>query len=104
MDGDSSVLFPFGFGLSYATFRYSPPTLNASAARANATVTASVTVLNNGTVDGAAVVQVYAGAAAATPRGTARNQRKLVGFTKLRVGAGQRAVAVVPIQTNDLAR
>jgi hypothetical protein len=36
--------------------------------------------------------------------GVTRNERVLVGFTKIRLDAGERAVATVEVETNDLGR
>tara|TARA_B110001452_G_scaffold56973_1_gene44188 strand:+ start:76 stop:2610 length:2535 start_codon:yes stop_codon:yes gene_type:complete len=104
VDGPSSVLFPFGFGLSYAAFKYAPPTLAMQASRAGETVLISVTVRNDGPVDAATVVQIYAGAPVGTPRGITRNQRALVGYTKLKLRVNETRIAEVAIETEDLAR
>jgi beta-glucosidase len=52
------VSYPFGHGLSYTTFAYSPLRLDRSEVNADGTVTASVDVTNTGTVAGAQVVQL----------------------------------------------
>ena len=103
-DGNSGVLWPFGFGLSYASFNFSRPSLSASRATANSSIEVSVTVLNTAAVAGATVVQIYAGASPGMTPGVTRNERVLVGFTKIRLGAGEQAVATVEVETNDLGR
>ena len=103
-DGPSSVLFPFGFGLSYATFKYAPPALATQASRAGETVIVSVTVRNEGPVDASTVVQIYAATPVGTPRGVTRNQRALVGYTKLKLGVNETRTAEVAVETDDLAR
>ena len=55
-------------------------------------------------VDAATVVQIYAGAPAGTPRGITRNQRALVGYTKLKLRVNETRIADVAIETEDLAR
>ena len=52
-------LYPFGYGLSYTTFRYSDLVLPQSAVNAGDPVAADVTVSNTGKVAGDEVVQLY---------------------------------------------
>ena len=54
-DYDSAVMYPFGYGLSYATFEQSLDSVTVS----GATVTAQVTVTNTGAAAGKDVVQLY---------------------------------------------
>ena len=59
LDVPNDALFPFGYGLSYTTFSYSPLTLSSNAMTATGSITASVTVTNTGSCAGAEVVQLY---------------------------------------------
>ncbi|MCL2229885.1 MAG: glycoside hydrolase family 3 C-terminal domain-containing protein [Treponema sp.] len=52
-------LYPFGFGLSYTTFRFDSIELSAPEISAGGKVTASVTVTNTGKIDADEVVQIY---------------------------------------------
>jgi beta-glucosidase len=52
-------LYPFGYGLSYATFKYSDLSVPTKAVVAGQPVSAGVTVTNAGKVAGDEVVQVY---------------------------------------------
>jgi beta-glucosidase len=52
-------LFPFGFGLSYTTFRYDHVTVQPPAASSGADIQVSVDVTNTGTREGDEVVQLY---------------------------------------------
>ena len=52
-------LYPFGYGLSYTTFKYSDLTVPAQAVAAGQPVGADVTVTNTGKVAGDEVVQLY---------------------------------------------
>ena len=52
-------LYPFGYGLSYTTFRYSGLTCRMSSVDAGEPVAATVTVTNTGKVAGDEVVQLY---------------------------------------------
>jgi beta-glucosidase len=69
-------LFPFGYGLSYTSFRYS-----ALSVRGGRALGAAFTVTNTGSRAGLATAQVYA----APPRGT----RRLIGFKKVELEPGQ---------------
>jgi beta-glucosidase len=53
------ALYPFGFGLSYTTFKYSDLKLSKPTVDANRSVKAEVTVANTGKVKGDEVVQLY---------------------------------------------
>jgi beta-glucosidase len=52
-------LYPFGFGLSYASITYGPLTLDRSAVIRNESVTAKVNVVNRGNAGAEEVVQLY---------------------------------------------
>lgn len=52
-------LFPFGYGLSYTTFRYGSPALDKDAVAPGESLTLTVPVTNTGKRDGEEVVQVY---------------------------------------------
>jgi beta-glucosidase len=52
-------LYPFGYGLSYTTFKYSDLSLPAAGVAAGQPVAADVTVTNTGKVAGDEAVQVY---------------------------------------------
>lgn len=71
-------LYPFGFGLSYAAFRYSGLTVTGGK-----TLTASFTVTNLSNVEGTDTPQVYLTAA---PK---RTQQRLVGWRKLTLKPGE---------------
>ena len=59
LDVPNDPLFPFGYGLSYTTFEYSPLTLSSDAMSANGSITATVTVTNTGSIEGTEIVQLY---------------------------------------------
>jgi beta-glucosidase len=73
-------LFPFGYGLSYTTFRFSKLVV-----QGGATLTASYDVTNGGTRAGKAVAQVYA----EPPQGAAREVRRLIGWSKVELKPGE---------------
>lgn len=91
--------FPFGFGLSYTTFQYSNLSLSASSVGATDKITASVSVTNNGTRDGAEVVQLYVKDMLASV--DVPNIR-LKGFEKVLIPAGETVDVDIPLDVGDL--
>lgn len=59
LDVDNDALYPFGYGLSYTTFRFSDITLDRSSIGMDNELVASVTVTNTGDRAGSEVVQLY---------------------------------------------
>jgi len=78
-------LYPFGFGLSYTTFRFANLTAPASAA-SGATVPVSFDVTNSGSVEGAEVAQLYVSDPSSKAQ---RPERELKGFAKVRLAPGE---------------
>lgn len=77
-------LFPFGYGLSYTTFRYSG--LHVRRARgAKCGFRAGLDVTNTGKVAGADVVEVYL----SYPKSAGEPERILRGFTRIALSPGQ---------------
>jgi beta-glucosidase len=77
-------LFPFGFGLSYTTFKFSKLEVPASAA-SGSTVSVSFDVTNTGKVAGAEVAQLYVSDPSAQ---VDRPERELKGFAKVLLAPG----------------
>lgn len=59
LDVDNEPLYPFGYGLSYTTFSYSPVALSSSTMKRDGSIKASVNVTNTGTREASEVVQLY---------------------------------------------
>lgn len=78
-------LFPFGFGLSYTTFRFSHLEAPKTAA-AGSTVTVSFDVTNTGKMAGAEVAQLYVSDPSAKAD---RPERELKGFEKVNLAPGE---------------
>lgn len=91
--------FPFGFGLSYTTFEYSNVTLSSSSVSATANITATVSVTNNGTVDGTEVVQLYVKDMVSS---VVVPNILLKGFEKVLIPAGQTTQVSIPLSISDL--
>jgi len=85
-------LFPFGFGLSYTTFDQGDLRL-----AAGKVITASFTVADTGPRDGADVAQLYLVDAAG------KAERRLVGFQKVALKAGERRAVSLTIDPRLLA-
>nr|WP_321222237.1 beta-glucosidase BglX [uncultured Psychroserpens sp.] len=58
-DAPKTALYPFGFGLSYTTFKYGGLTSDKSIIKSNESLTVTVDVTNTGKVAGEEVVQLY---------------------------------------------
>jgi len=78
-------LFPFGFGLSYTTFKFANLKVPASA-KSGSTVDVSFDVSNTGSVAGAEVAQLYVSDPSAQAD---RPERELKGFAKVRLDPGE---------------
>lgn len=77
-------LFPFGYGLSYTTFRYGNLSVSPVATRTG-DVSVGVDVTNTGSRAGADVAQVYVSA----PAAAGEPPRRLAGFQKVSLRPGQ---------------
>jgi beta-glucosidase len=93
-DEESTPLFPFGFGLSYARFAYSDLTLDRQTLPVDETLTATVTVTNTSDRDADEVVQLYLH----QRHGTAsRPVRELKGFRRVHLKAGTAQTLEFPV-------
>ena len=87
LDSPVTPLYPFGYGLSYTTFRLSDLRLSAPDIKANGRLTVGVNVENTGTRAGDEVVQVYVTDVAAS---VSRPVKQLRGFERVTLRAGER--------------
>ena len=80
------VAFPFGHGLSYTTFTTAAPSVALTAGK----YVVKATVTNTGSVPGAEVVQAYLSLpAGASSVGAPQPPKRLVGFQKVELAAGE---------------
>ena len=86
LDVPNEPLFPFGYGLSYTTFNYSPMTLSSNSISASGSIQASVTVTNTGSREGAEVVQLYIRDLVGS---IARPVQELKGFERINLKPGE---------------
>ena len=80
-------LYPFGYGLSYTSYRFSPVALSTGSINRNQTLTASATITNTADRAGTEVVQLYI-RDVASPMGV-RPVRQLAGFQRIDLKPGQ---------------
>jgi beta-glucosidase len=99
LDVSNDPVYPFGYGMSYTSFGYSPVKLSTSSAKGNQTVTASVTVTNTGSVEGKEVVQLYIRDIIGS---ITRPVEELKGFQKIDLKAGESKTVSFNITTADL--
>ena len=90
-------LFPFGFGLSYATFSMTNAKVVSNLTSSGRNFTVNVDVTNTGAVAGAEVAQVYLG----LPATTGEPPKRLVGWRKVFLQPGARQTVTVQVDEND---
>jgi beta-glucosidase len=99
LDIPNEPLYPFGFGLSYTNFSYSPITLSANQLSPGKTITASVTITNNGKYDGMETVQLYLRDMVGS---IARPLKEQKGFKQIQLRAGESKPVTFTISSDDL--
>lgn len=99
LDVSNDPVYPFGYGLSYTQFTYSPLQLSSQSLKGNQTLTASVTLTNSGRYDGEEVVQLYIRDLVGS---NARPVKELKGFQKIALKAGASKQVQFNITTADL--
>jgi beta-glucosidase len=96
----NTPLYPFGYGLSYTSFAYSPVQVTKTKISQGETLTASVTVTNSGARDGEEVVQLYIRDLVGS---VTRPVKELKGFQKIALKKGQSRKVSFEIGTDDLS-
>lgn len=86
IDIDNYPLYPFGYGLSYTTFKYGPLQLDATSMTADGQIKVTVPVTNTGSRDADEVVQLYLHDVAAS---IARPVKELKDFARISLRAGE---------------
>jgi beta-glucosidase len=88
-------LYPFGYGLSYTTFRYS----GISVRRTGGGATVTLTVTNTGNRAGADVPQVYVG----DPPAVGEPPEQLEGFQRVSLSPDQSTTVSIPVAARSFA-
>ena len=100
LDVRNDALYPFGYGLSYTTFRYGDVRLSSGEMTRNGRVEARVTVTNTGSRDADEVVQLYIRDVQAS---VSRPVKELKGFQRIRLKAGESREVTFPVTRRELS-
>jgi beta-glucosidase len=93
-------LYPFGFGLSYTTFKYSNLKTSAPQVAKGGAITVSVDVTNTGGRAGDAVIQLYVKHLQSK---VARPREELKGFLRVTIQPNETKTAQIPLMAPTLA-
>jgi beta-glucosidase len=99
LDQSATPLFPFGYGLTYTTFRYSNLEVKSASIAPNGTLGVSADVENTGKREGTEVVQLYVHDRVAP---TSRPVRELKGFQRVALAPGEHKRVEFAVNANDL--
>lgn len=97
---DKKPLFPFGYGLSYTTFKFEDLKLSAKTLAPGGTLQASVRITNTGTRSGRETVQLYVRDVASSIERPAKELRH---FAKVELAAGETRTVTLTVGWDDLA-
>lgn len=99
LDIDNDPLYPFGYGLSYTTFRYGDLQLSNNSMNEKGKITASVTVTNTGNYDADEIVQMYIRDMVGS---VARPVKELRGFERIHLKKGESRTVSFDITAEQL--
>lgn len=97
---ESTPLYPFGFGLSYTTYKYSDLQLSSQKIAADGTVNASVKITNTGSRDGDEIVQLYIRDVYSS---VTRPVKELKAFARVSLKAGETKTVTFKITPDKLS-
>ncbi len=98
--GQSTPLYPFGYGLSYTTYKYSDLRLSAATVSPDDSLKATVTITNTGDRDGVEIAQMYLRDCVSS---VARPVKELKGFERVALRAGESKDVTFDITPDRLA-
>ncbi|WP_074409762.1 MULTISPECIES: glycoside hydrolase family 3 N-terminal domain-containing protein [Aquimarina] len=99
LDVDNSPLFPFGYGLSYTTFKYSDVTLDSNVLTPNSKIKITASITNTGNYDGEEIAQLYIKDRFGS---ITRPVKELKGFKKVFLKKGETKTIEFILTANDL--
>ncbi len=99
LDLPNTPLYPFGYGLSYTTYKYSNFNLDKPYFNFNDSIHVSATVTNTGKRDGEEVVQLYIHDVTGS---LTRPVKELKGFRKIFLKAGESKTVTFTLHASDL--
>jgi len=100
LDAGDSPLFPFGFGLSYTTFKYSEVKVSKKTISKGNALNVTCTITNTGKREGKEVAQFYIRDVVGS---LARPVRELKGFQKINLKAGETKTVNFTLNDDQLA-
>lgn len=92
-------LFPFGYGLSYTSFKYGKPVVSAKEMKKGETIEVKCSVSNVGKIAGKEIVQLYIGDEKCS---VLRPVKELKDFCKIELNPGEEKVVSFTIEEEDL--
>ena len=98
-DLSSKPLYPFGYGLSYTTFKFANLTLSNSSIKPGDSTQVSVEVTNTGSIPGDTVTQVYIHQRYGS---ASRPVRELKGFERISLQPGETRTLKFPLGKDEL--
>lgn len=100
LDSGNTPLFPFGFGLTYTTFKYSEPRLSSDTLAFGDSLTVNVDITNTGTQTAREIAQLYVRDCVAS---IGRPVRELKGFQSVTLAPGETRTLTFILTPADLA-
>lgn len=97
---NGTPLYPFGYGLSYTTFKYDSLKTSAAKLKKDGVVTVSITVTNTGNREGDEVVQLYAKHLNSKVQ---RPKEELKGFQRITLKPDESKTVSIPLDAKNLA-
>ena len=100
MDVGAQPLYPFGYGLTYTTFKYGKPQLSADALSAKDVLTVAFELENTGKYEGTEVAQLYVQDKVAS---VTRPVKELKRFTRVTLKPGEKKTVTFELPISELA-